>query len=136
MPDVFDLSSDESAGETGSLSDPGLPAARLKRPRKRGPRNEYRAWICKSVLDCDLFYAESTNGLTVEEKTKNKLQLHGYRLFQGRYRVFTAGSHEPDAYKIIKIMLRTGEVKAGGDNQLPDKLTIFDTSFGPLVICY
>ena len=75
MPDVFDLSSDESAGETGSLSDPGLPAARPKRPRKRGPRNEYRAWICKSVLDCDLFYAESTNGLTVEEKT-NLLKEH------------------------------------------------------------
>jgi hypothetical protein len=75
MPDEFDLSSDESAGETGSLSDPGLPAARPKRPRKRGPRNEYRAWICKSVLDCDLFYAESTNGLTVEEKT-NLLKEH------------------------------------------------------------
>ena len=73
MPDAFDLSLDERACETGSL--PGLPAAWPKRPRKRGPRNEYRAWICKSVLDCDLFYAESTNGLTVEEKT-NLLKEH------------------------------------------------------------
>jgi hypothetical protein len=39
---------------------------------------------------------------------------------------FTAGSREPDAYQIIKILLLIGEVKAGGDNQLPDKLTIFE----------
>ena len=74
MPDVFDLSSDESAGETGLLSDPALPAARPKRP-KRGPRNEYRAWIFKTVVDCDLFLAESTVGLTVDGKT-NLLKEH------------------------------------------------------------
>jgi hypothetical protein len=75
MPGVFDLSSDESAGETGSVSDIELPAARPKRPKKRGPRNEYCAWNCKSVLECDLFHDESTDGLPVEEKT-NLLQEH------------------------------------------------------------
>ena len=75
MPGVFDFPSEESADETGSLSDPTLPAARPKRPKKRGPSNQYRAWIFKHVLECDLFYAESTHGLTVEEKT-NLLKEH------------------------------------------------------------
>ena len=39
MPDVFDFSSEESADETGSLSDPKLPAARPKRTKKRGLTN-------------------------------------------------------------------------------------------------
>jgi hypothetical protein len=69
MPDVFDLSSEESAGEMASLSDLELSAPQPKRPRKRGPRNEYRAWSCKIVLDCDLFYDESTDVLTVDERT-------------------------------------------------------------------
>jgi hypothetical protein len=73
MPDsdVFDFSSEESADETGSLSDPKLPAARPKRTKKRGPSNQYRAWILKhvltSVLECDLLYAESTDRLSIEE---------------------------------------------------------------------
>ena len=82
MPDVFDFSSEESADETGSLSDPKLPAARPKRTKKRGPSNQYRAWILKHVLECDLLYAESTDRLTIEEKTnllkehlRNRLQL-------------------------------------------------------------
>ena len=75
MPDVFDFSSDESAGEMGSLSDPGLPTARPKRPSKRGPSNQYCAWKCKHVLHCDLFFDESTDGLTLEEKT-NLLKEH------------------------------------------------------------
>ena len=75
MPDVFDFSSDESAGEMGSLSDPELPTARPKRPSKRGPSNQYCAWKCKHVLHCDLFYDESTDGLTLEEKT-NLLKEH------------------------------------------------------------
>jgi hypothetical protein len=61
MRDVFDPSSEESAGERGFLSDQELPAARPKRPSKRGPRNEYRAWICKIVLNSDLFYDVSTD---------------------------------------------------------------------------
>lgn len=76
MPGVFDLSSDESAGDTGSVSDIELPAAaRPKRPKKRGPRNEYRAWNCKSVIECDLFHDASTDGLPIEEKT-NLLNEH------------------------------------------------------------
>jgi hypothetical protein len=84
MPDVFDFSSEEraeSADERGSLSDQTLPAARPKRPPKRGPSNQYTAWTFKHELECDLFYAESTNVLTIEEKTnlqkehlRNRLQ--------------------------------------------------------------
>jgi hypothetical protein len=70
MPNVFDLSSDESTGETSALSDAPLPAARPKRPSKRGPCKEYCAWKCKAVIDCDLFYNESCDGLIVEEKSK------------------------------------------------------------------
>jgi hypothetical protein len=75
MRDVFDPSSEDSASDTGALSDPALPAARPKRPRKRGTRKEYRAWTCKSKIDCDLFHDESTDGLTLEEKT-NFLKEH------------------------------------------------------------
>jgi hypothetical protein len=84
MPDVFDFSSEEraeSVDERGSLSDQRLPAARPKRPPKRGPSNQYTAWTFKHELECDLFYAESTNVLTIEEKTnlqkehlRNRLQ--------------------------------------------------------------
>jgi hypothetical protein len=70
MRNVFDPSSDESTSDTGALSDPELPTARPKRPSKRGQRKEYRAWICKTVFDCDLFCNDSTDGLIVEEKTK------------------------------------------------------------------
>ena len=75
MPNVFDLSSDESTGETSALSDAPLPAARPKRPSKRGRRKEYCAWKCKAVIDCNLFYNESCDGLIVEEKT-NLLKEH------------------------------------------------------------
>ena len=75
MRDVFDPSSEDSASDTSALSDPILPAARPKRPRKRGPRKEYCAWKCTTKIDCDLFHDESTNGLTVEEKT-NLLKEH------------------------------------------------------------
>ena len=75
MPDAFDFSSEESTDETGSLSDPKLPAARPKRTKKRGPSNQYRAWTLKHVLECDLLYAESTDRLTIEEKT-NSLKEH------------------------------------------------------------
>ena len=75
MPGVFDLSSDDGASETGSVSEQELPAARPMRQRKRGPSNRNRAWICKIVLDCDLFFAESTDGLTVEGKS-NLLKEH------------------------------------------------------------
>jgi hypothetical protein len=44
MLDVVDVSSDESAGKTGALS-------------------------VQKVIDCYLFYAESTNQLKVEEKS-------------------------------------------------------------------
>jgi hypothetical protein len=44
MLDVVDASSDESAGKTGALS-------------------------VQTVIDCYLFYAESTNHLKVEEKS-------------------------------------------------------------------
>ena len=43
--------------------------------KKRGPSNQYRAWILKHVLECDLLYAESTDRLTIEEKT-NSLKEH------------------------------------------------------------
>jgi hypothetical protein len=69
MRDVFDTSSKDSASDTGALSDPALPAARPKCPSKRGTRKEYRAWTCKTKIDCDLFHDESTDGLTLEEKT-------------------------------------------------------------------
>jgi hypothetical protein len=82
MPDVFDFSSEESTDETGSLSDPKLSAARPKHTKKRGPSNQYHAWILKHVLECDLLYAESTDRITIEEKTnslkehlRNRLQL-------------------------------------------------------------
>jgi len=82
MPGVFDLSSDESSSEAAEadlLTDPREPLPKPpKRPKSRlsrGPSNQYKAWICKTVLDCDLFYAESTNGLNVEEKT-NLLKEH------------------------------------------------------------
>ena len=75
MRDVFDPSSEDSASDTGALSDPALPAARPKRPSKRGTRKEYRAWTCKTKIDCDLFHDESTDGLTLEEKT-NLLKQH------------------------------------------------------------
>ncbi len=75
MPDVFDFSSEDSADETGSLSDPKLPADRPKRTKKRGPSNQYRAWILKHVLECDLLHAESTDRFTIEEKT-NSLKEH------------------------------------------------------------
>ena len=69
MRDVFDPSSEDSASDTSALSDPILPAARPKRPRKRGPRKEYCAWKCTTKIDCYLFHDESTYGLTLEEKT-------------------------------------------------------------------
>jgi hypothetical protein len=72
MAGVFDLSSDESAGESGPRSD---PAARPKRLRRRGHSNQYRAWICKTVLECELFYDASADGLPQEEKT-NLLKEH------------------------------------------------------------
>jgi hypothetical protein len=78
MPNVFDFSSEESSDEMGSLSatfDPKLPAARPKRPPKRGPSNYYRAWALEHKLERDSFYAESTNVLTIEEKT-NLLKEH------------------------------------------------------------
>jgi hypothetical protein len=59
MHDVLDPSPDESASDTGELSDLELPEARPKRPSKRGPRKEYRVWICKTVFACDLFYHTS-----------------------------------------------------------------------------
>ena len=60
MPGVFDLSSDESAGETGPVPKADLPAARAKRSKRtRRPRNEYRAWTFKPVLSWDLFALES-----------------------------------------------------------------------------
>jgi hypothetical protein len=69
MPNAFDFSSEESADDTGSLSKPKLPAARPKCPNKRGPSNQYCAWKCKAtVIDCNLFYNESCNGLIAEEK--------------------------------------------------------------------
>jgi hypothetical protein len=71
MPDVFDFSSEEStesADERGSLSEPRRPAAGPKRPPKRGPSNQYTAWTFKHKLECNFFYAESTNVLTIEEK--------------------------------------------------------------------
>jgi hypothetical protein len=45
---------------------------------KKGPSNPKHAWILKHVLESDLFYAKSTNVLTVEEKTNllNK-KIHG-----------------------------------------------------------
>ena len=70
MPGVFDISSDEGASETGSVSEPEPPAAQPKRQRKRGPRNEHRAWTFKTQIACDMFALESTDVLTVEEKTK------------------------------------------------------------------
>ena len=84
MPGVFDLSSDASSSEAAEadlLTDPREPLPKPpKRPKSRsrlsrGPSNQYKAWICKTVLDCDLFYAESTDRLTVEEKT-NLLKEH------------------------------------------------------------
>jgi hypothetical protein len=78
---VFDPSSKESAGETGFLSNQELPAAPPKRPSKRGPHNEYRAWICKTVLDRYLFYDKSTDQLLIEEKT-NSLKEHLLTLLQ------------------------------------------------------
>jgi hypothetical protein len=38
-------------------------------------RKEYCAWKCKAVIDCNLFYNESCDGLIVEEKT-NLLKEH------------------------------------------------------------
>ena len=73
MPGIFDLSSDEGASETGSVSsvsEPELPAARPKRQIKRGPSNRNRAWIFKTQIACDLFALESTDVLTLEEKTR------------------------------------------------------------------
>ena len=70
MSGVFDFSSDESAGETDSVSEQELPAARPKRLRKRSPSNRHRAWIFKTQIPCDVFALESTDVLTVEEKTK------------------------------------------------------------------
>jgi hypothetical protein len=73
MPNVFDFSSGESSDVTGYLSansDPKLPAARLKLPPQRGPTNQYRAWALKHKLECSLFYAKSTNVLTIEEKNE------------------------------------------------------------------
>ena len=70
MPGVFDISSDEGASETGSVSEPEPPAAQPKRQRKRGPRNEHRAWTFKTQIACDMFALELTDVLTVEEKTK------------------------------------------------------------------
>ena len=68
MPGVFDLSSDESAGETGTVPKADLPAARPKRrPRTRRSRNEYKAWTCKPVLNWDLFAMES-----LESETRSK----------------------------------------------------------------
>jgi hypothetical protein len=40
---------------------PEMPAARPKRPSKRGPHNDDTVWICKPVLDCNLIYDDSTN---------------------------------------------------------------------------
>ena len=75
MRDVFDPSPEDSTSDTSALSDPILPAARPKRPRKRGPRKEYCAWKCTTRIDCDLFHDKSTDGLTLEEKT-NLLKEH------------------------------------------------------------
>ena len=75
MPGVFNLSSEESERKTGSVSESELPAARPKRPRRRGPSNQIRAWTCKTVLQCEPFYDESTDVLAVEERT-NLLQDH------------------------------------------------------------
>ena len=78
MRDVFDPSSEDSASDTGALSDPALPAAQPKRPSKRGPRTAARNTehgFVKLYLIAYLFYAESTDGLTVEEKT-NLLKEH------------------------------------------------------------
>jgi hypothetical protein len=60
----------------------------------------------------------------------------GYRLFQRRYCIFTAGPRGSDAYKLVKILLRTREKKAGCDSQLPDKLAIFYVSSGPLGLTF
>ena len=73
MPGEFDLSSDEGVSETGSVSEPEgpeLPAARPRRQRKRGPSIQHKAWIFKTLIACDIFALESTDVLTVEEKTK------------------------------------------------------------------
>ena len=73
MPGEFDLSSDEGVSETGSVSEPEgpeLPAARPRRQKKRGPSNQHKAWIFKTLIACDIFALESTDVLTVEEKTK------------------------------------------------------------------
>jgi hypothetical protein len=71
---VFDPSSKESAGETGFLSYQESSAAPPKRPSKRGPHNEHRAWICKTLLDRYLFYDKSTDQLLIEEKTNSQLE--------------------------------------------------------------
>ena len=73
MRDDFDYPSEES--ENGSVYDTEVPAARPKHRSTKAPRNQYRAWIFKTVVDCDLFLAESTDGLTVEGKT-NLLKEH------------------------------------------------------------
>jgi hypothetical protein len=73
MRDDFDYPSEES--ENGSVYDTEVPAARPKHRSTKAPRNQYRAWIFKTVVDCDLFLAESTDGLTVDGKT-NLLKEH------------------------------------------------------------
>jgi hypothetical protein len=177
----------ESASETDSLSVPRQPLTKPpKRPKSRGPSNQYKAWICKIVLDCDLFYDESTDRLLIEEKT-NLLKEHlrtrlnhnqpravlacevlvdssaysallstrpGLTRILSNFSVmvticFNEGtafseslwaqcwasqSLESDTYKLVKILLFTGERKAGRDNQLPNKLAIFYVSSSPLVI--
>jgi hypothetical protein len=86
MPNLFDFSSAESSDETGSLSansDPKLPAARTKNPPKRDSSNQYRSWTLKHELEseCYLFYAKSTNVLTIEERT-NLFKEHLQNLLQ------------------------------------------------------
>ena len=88
MSAVFDFSSEESTGETGTVSDSDLPAAasaaRPKRRVSKGPRNQYRAWICKILLESNLFYNESMDVATVEEKTNLLKELLRTRLHHDR----------------------------------------------------
>ena len=50
MPGIFDLSSDEGASETGSVSEPELLAARPKRQKKRVQATETERGFSKLKL--------------------------------------------------------------------------------------